>query len=129
MEGKDIKRGSVWLADLGSREGSAQLGVRPIIIIGNSNSNEFSPVVTAIPLTTANRKFVKKLPTHVEINTTNSGIKKDSIALGEQIISLDKRYILNDEPLFTLSEDLMYQVDLAVLTQLGLVKNKMMATV
>ena len=63
-----------------------QYGVRPAIVISNDAANENSPVVSVIPLTSNRKKG--QLPTHVFIS--NPGLTCSSIALCEQIHSLDK---------------------------------------
>ncbi len=113
-----FKRGDVVLANLGNKEGSIQWGVRPVIILSNDKNNYFSSVLTVVPLTTS--KFKKRLPTHVDITQANSKIEKDSIALCEQTRIILKEYILRDQPLFTLSDELMSQIEYGVMVQLGL---------
>lgn len=125
-----LKRGSVYLADLGditAKSGSLQVGKRPVILVSNDLNNFHSSMITVIPLTSS--KFKKNLPTHVEINTTNSKIEKDSIALGEQIMVIPKNYIIKDAPLFTLSEDLLKKVDVAMMIQLGILSARNVMTV
>jgi mRNA interferase MazF len=116
-----LRRGDVVLVDLGNREGSVQFGVRPVIIVGNNMSNEFSPVISIVPLTTS--KFKKNLPTHVNVTTNNSLIQKDSVALCEQLMVIDKKYILKDKPLFALSNELMKRIDTCLIIQLGLIES------
>lgn len=126
LENKNnFKRGSVYLANLGevtSKNGSLQGGIRPIVLVGNDLNNFHSSMITIVPLTTS--KYKKKLPTHVEINTINSKIEKDSVALGEQIMVIPKNYIIKDTPLFTLSEDLLKKIDIAMMIQLGILDKK-----
>lgn len=81
------KRGDIFWAELGENaEGSLQAGARPVLVVSNDKANEFSPVITVIPITS---KMVKaNLPTHVLIEAC--GLKKPSIALAEQITSINK---------------------------------------
>lgn len=53
----------LWLADLPVVPGHVQHGTRPVVIVSNDIANNFSPIVTVVPLTT-NRK-ASTLPTHV----------------------------------------------------------------
>ena len=126
LENKNnFKRGSVYLANLGevtSKNGSLQGGIRPIVLVSNDLNNFHSSMISIVPLTTS--KYKKKLPTHVEINTSNSKIEKDSVALGEQIMVIPKNYIIKDTPLFTLSEDLLKKIDIAMMIQLGILDKK-----
>lgn len=115
-----FKRGSVILCNLCSvdtKNGSIQFGLkRPCIVISNNLNNNFSNVLTVIPLSTS--KFKKKLPTHVEIDKTNSQIERDSIALCEQPILVNKDNIIRE--LFMLDDTLMEKINIGVMIQLGL---------
>jgi mRNA interferase MazF len=117
-----FKKGDVILVDYGKREGSEQWGQRPSLVISNNKNNLYSPTIVVVPLTSS--KFKKKLPTHVELNALNSDVKMDSVILCEQPRSIDKQYILQDKPLFTLSDELLYQVDRALMIQLGIMIEK-----
>ena len=87
----DFKRGDIFYADFGEGIGSEQGGIRPVIIVQNNTGNRFSPTVIVSPLTS---KLLKtKLPTHVMIRASQSGLPKDSIALTEQVRVLDKSRI------------------------------------
>lgn len=57
-----------------------------MLIVSNDKANEFSPVITIIPITSKLGK--KKLPTHVYMKSC--GLTKPSIALAEQITSINK---------------------------------------
>lgn len=83
-----MRKGEIYMADLGEDEGSLQAGIRPVIIVSNNAANEHSPVITVIPMTT---KSKKRLPTHVCVQ--NCGLAKPSMALAEQITSINKSQI------------------------------------
>lgn len=57
-----------------------------MLVISNDKANKFSPVITIIPITSKIGKA--KLPTHVLIK--ECGLEKPSIALAEQITSINK---------------------------------------
>lgn len=80
-----MRKGDIYMADLGEDEGSLQAGLRPVIIVSNDAANEHSPVITIIPMTT---KRKKRLPTHVYIQ--DCGLPRPSLALAEQITSINK---------------------------------------
>lgn len=85
------KVGDVYMAKLNDDvDGCIQTGVRPVIIVSNDKANEYSPVITIIPLTSKMDK--RSLPTHVYM--ANCGLSKPSIALAEQITSLNKTRLL-----------------------------------
>lgn len=84
----EIQRRDIWFSELPMAEGSTQGGRRPCLVISNETCNRFSPVITVVVLTS---KLLKNnLPTHVLLGS-ESGLKQDSIALCEQIITIDKR--------------------------------------
>ena len=41
----------LWLANLPVTPGRVQHGTRPVVIVSNDVANNFSPIVTAVPLT------------------------------------------------------------------------------
>jgi len=95
----NIRRGDIVMADMQEIScGSIQKYRRPYLIISNNKANTHSPVVTAVALSS---KIWKKpyLPTHCVIRARS--VKKckedfeirDSMALCEQIVSLDKSQI------------------------------------
>ena len=91
VNGVEFKRGDIYYADFGIGVGSEQGGIRPVVIVQNNVGNKYSPTLIVAPLTS---KLMKtKLPTHVMIRTSESGLAKDSIALTEQIRVIDKSRI------------------------------------
>ena len=83
-----VKRGDMFYADLSPVVGSEQGGIRPVIIIQNDVGNKHSPTVIAAAITSQTGK--NKLPTHIEIESKNNGLKSDSVVLTEQIRTIDK---------------------------------------
>lgn len=83
-----MKKSDIYLADMSDDDGSLQSGFRPVIIVSNNMANEYSPVITVVPMTT---KRKKKLPTHVPIQ--HCGLPKPSLALAEQITSINKSQV------------------------------------
>lgn len=111
-----IARGEIYLAALDPVVGSEQGGVRPVLIIQNNVGNRFSPTVIVLAITSQLGKA--RLPTHVEIPSQGHGLNKDSVALAEQIRTLDKRRLR--EYLGCLSEEVMKRVDTALKMSLEL---------
>jgi len=112
----DIKRGDLYYADLSPVVGSEQGGVRPVLIVQNDVGNRFSPTVIACAVTSQLTKA--KLPTHIELKNGKFGLKLDSVALLEQLRTLDKRRL--KEYIGTLDAALMRGVDKALVISLGL---------
>ena len=83
-----VKRGDIYYADLRPVIGSEQGGVRPVLIIQNDMGNKYSPTVIAAAITSQMNKT--KLPTHIEIDSEQCGLKNNSVVLAEQIRTIDK---------------------------------------
>ena len=82
---REIKRGQIYLADLNPVIGSEQGGVRPVVVIQNDVGNRFSPTIIVAAIT---GRMKKDMPTHAKLRST--GLLKNSIALLEQIRTIDK---------------------------------------
>ena len=87
---KELDRGVIAMVDLGESKGSVQGGLRPGVIVSNSASCKYSPVVICVPLSSNINK--KKLPTHAIIkpNPSDNKLKRASIVLCEQIMTITK---------------------------------------
>lgn len=87
---KELSRGSIVMAELPQGQGSVQGGLRPVLIVSNSASCKYSPVLICVPLTSNTNK--KKLPTHALItpNEKDNRLRRASVALCEQIITIAK---------------------------------------
>lgn len=83
-----IKRGDMFYADLSPVIGSEQGGIRPVLVIQNNIGNKYSPTVIVSAITSQLNK--NKLPTHIELDSEEFGLKSDSIILTEQIRTIDK---------------------------------------
>lgn len=108
-----VKRGDIFIADLGENEGCEQRGRRPVLIIQNDVGNHYSPTVIVASITDANKRY---MPTHVLID---SPMRKKSVVLLEQIRTIDKCKLMNKAG--TISETTMKKVDDKLKVSLGLV--------
>lgn len=88
---ESINRGDIYYVDFGYGVGSEQGGIRPAIILQNNKGNYYAPTVMVAPITTAKKR---KLPTHVLVYPKD-GMKVTSIALYEQITTVDKSRLLS----------------------------------
>lgn len=86
-----VRRGEIYIINLGKGDGSRQSGIRPCIIVSNDKNNKFSPTVNVIPITSNNKKT--HLPIHVII-PASCGLNADSIALIEQEVTIDKSWVM-----------------------------------
>ena len=112
----NIKRGDIYYADLSPVVGSEQGGMRPVLIVQNDVGNRFSPTVIAAAITS--QKDKTKLPTHIRLQASGSGLAKDSIVLLEQIRTLDKQRLR--ERMGRLDDRSMNRVDRALQVSFGL---------
>lgn len=83
-----MKRGDVYMAGLDPVIGSEQGGYRPVVIIQNNTGNLHAPTVVAVPVTSSTGK--PALPTHAPLPAGEGGLWLDSIALCEQVRTLEK---------------------------------------
>ena len=83
-----VKRGDMFYADLSPVVGSEQGGIRPVLVIQNNMGNKYSPTVIVSAITSQLNK--NKLPTHIEVDSAEFGLKADSVVLTEQIRTIDK---------------------------------------
>lgn len=87
-----MKRYEIWMAEIpASKDSHVQSGRRPVIIVSNDLANTHSPVITVVPLTAKMNK--PHLPTHVYLR--GQGLDRSSLALCEQVMSLDKTRCLH----------------------------------
>jgi mRNA interferase MazF len=92
MEVVKVSRGDVWLCDLSFTIGSEQGGVRPCLIVQCFKGNMYSPTTQIVPLTTSTIK--NKLPTHVYLDANEFKMERSSIALCEQLRTIDKNRLI-----------------------------------
>ena len=112
-----VKRGEIYFADLSPVVGSEQGGVRPVLVIQNDVGNKYSPTIIVSAITSQLTKA--KLPTHIELSSTEYHLPKNSVVLLEQIRTLDKRRL--KEKITEIDERKMKEVNRAILISLGFV--------
>lgn len=113
-----VKRGDIYYADLSPVVGSEQGGMRPVLIVQNDVGNKFSPTVIAAAITSQRDKA--QLPTHIQINSQNCGLSKDSVVLLEQVRTIDKKRL--KEKMGRIEDDAMSDIDRALSISFGLGK-------
>ena len=112
-----MKRGDVYMAGLDPVIGSEQGGTRPVVIIQNNTGNLHAPTVIAVPVTSSTGK--PALPTHAFLPAGEGGLWRDSIALCEQVRTLEKTRLarklgtLNTQTLAAISRALQKSMDIA----------------
>ena len=63
MQRKEIKRGDLFYYDFGTREGSIQSGVRPVLVVQADDYNRNAPTIIVACLTAVIKK--RYLPSHI----------------------------------------------------------------
>jgi mRNA interferase MazF len=111
-----VRRGDIFYADLNPVIGSEQGGIRPVLVVQNDVGNKYSPTVIIAAITSQIDKA--KLPTHIELQSEDYGLEKDSVILLEQLRTIDKRRL--KEKITILDQDTMVKVDEALKVSLGL---------
>lgn len=85
MPAVNCYRGEVWFVDLDPTKGREQSGRRPCLIISDDRFNRSSAdLVIVIPITSKD----KGIPSHVEINPPEGGLKLRSFIKCEDIRSI-----------------------------------------
>ena len=112
-----VKRGELYFADLSPVVGSEQGGIRPVLVVQNDRGNKYSPTVIAAAITSKLNKA--KLPTHIELSSSEYGLEKDSVVLLEQIRTIDKTRL--KEKIGELTSIKMSQVNKAMMISLGVI--------
>lgn len=113
---RQLKRGDVYFTsfETASNNGgsSIQANSRPVLLVGNWQSNKYSSVITVVPLTTKLKRL--NIPTHIQLSVAG----KKSLALCEQIITIPKESLkfymcsLNKEDMKKINKALMVQLQL-----------------
>lgn len=85
-----VYQGEIWVADLGSKDGSVQGGKRPVIVLQNNVGNKYSPTTIVVPLTS---QLKNDLPVHADLGT-QYGLKKVSTSLMEQITTINQSQLI-----------------------------------
>ncbi len=111
-----IRRGDIFYADLRPVIGSEQGGVRPVLIIQNDTGNKHSPTVICAAITSQMNKA--KLPTHVELDSKQYNMIKDSVILLEQLRTIDKKRL--KDKVCHLDKEILLKVNQALKVSLEL---------
>lgn len=99
--------GEIWWNDFGVPFGSEPGMRRPVLIVQNDElNNSLLNTTIVIPLTT--NLLMEDYAGNTFIDKMNSGLSKDSVALGQQIITIDKRRLI--EKAGSVSNELLEEV-------------------
>ncbi len=116
MTGRPV-RGMVLEVALDPVLGHEQGRSRPCVVVQNDAGNRFSSMTIVVPLTDAVH-LAAPSPIYVLVKKGDGGIRKDSIALTDQIRAVDFQRV--GRSFGVLSPETMKAVDRALLISLGL---------
>ncbi len=119
---KQTKRGDVFIADLDPTTGSEQGGSRPVLIVQADRGTKNAPTAIVLPITSQSKPA---LPTHTPLGGTG-GLSDNSIALAEQIRTLDKSRLAHR--IGSIGCSRMAEVDAAIKCALGLTNDALLAS-
>lgn len=116
MKETEIRRGDIFSYDFGTRIGSIQSGVRPVLVIQADNFNANAPTVIVASITSVIKK--RYLPSHIILGE-DFGLTKPSMVLLEQIQTVNKND-LTEYIGFVDDERLWRQINAALKKTFGL---------
>ena len=113
---RPLHRGDVYWANLNNicaESTSIYHKIRPVVIMSNEKCNQYSPILTVIPISTQIAK-APKLPTKIRMTLLN----KTCVCCTEQPLSLPRNQLL--EYMDTLSHEDMVKIEGGLRVQLQL---------
>ncbi|MBI5655281.1 MAG: type II toxin-antitoxin system PemK/MazF family toxin [Geobacter sp.] len=111
-----FKRGGIYSVNLAHDEERGK-ETCPCLVVSNNISNEFSPVITIIPLTFSCLEKIYEFETLLP--AANSGLGRDAKISSHIIITIDKTKVVGDRLGF-LTKTLLKKVDKTLRFQLDL---------
>ena len=114
ISNKRVSRGEIYYMDLGIVLDSEQGGNRPWVVVQNDVGNYYSPTVIMAAMTS---KTKNNIPTHVELDTSGTGLEKYSTILLEQVRTVSKNRL--GKKAGKLKPEFVNQLDTAIKTSFG----------
>jgi mRNA interferase MazF len=112
------RRGEVYIVNFDPTLGAEIQKTRPALIVQNDIANRHSAITIVAAITS---QFDEPLyPTEVLIRPPEGGLRTDSVALLNQIRSIDRQRLVRR--LGTLKPETIDRVDHAILISMGLIK-------
>lgn len=112
-----FKRGGIYAVNLSRPDAQEEPEICPCLVVSNNISNQYSPVVTIIPLSFT--KLDKIYDFETFLPASPDGVLRDAKVSSNLLITIDKDNVVG-ERLGFLSKSLMNQVDKALCFQLGI---------
>ena len=112
-----FNRGGIYAVNLPHADVQEEPEVCPCLVVSNNISNEYSPVVTIIPLSFTRLEKIYDFETFLP--ASGNGLKRDAKISSHILITIDKANVIGDRLGF-LTKSLMGQVDKTLCFQLGI---------
>lgn len=115
-----MRRGEIWLADLGPIRGSEADKRRPVVVVSNDGANRRAEqlgrgVITVVPITS---NTARVHPFQVRLPADETGLHPESKAQAEQVRSIDVERL--SRPVARIPDALMSAIDDALRLHLQL---------
>lgn len=115
-----IKRGDIFYYNFGTRDGSIQSGLRPVLVIQATDFNQNAPTILVAAITSVNKK--QYLPSHIILGE-NFGLVKPSMVLLEQLQTVNKTDLV--EYVGNMNDEIIWrEINYALKLTFGLAKRK-----
>lgn len=111
-----FKRGGIYAVSL-PHAAVQEAEVCPCLVVSNNISNEYSPVVTIIPLSFKNLEKIYDFETFLP--ASDDGLDRDAKISSHILITIDKSNVVGERIGF-INKPLMSQVDKTLCLQLGI---------
>lgn len=112
-----IRRGEIYWVNLDPTVGSEIKKTRPCLVISNNQANQFSSVITVVPITSSVGKIY---PFEVALSEGDGGIKKSGVLKINQIKTIDKTRISGKPLGSALDQGIMKKVAYALKIHLSI---------
>jgi mRNA interferase MazF len=106
-----MKRGDVYFADLNPTQGSEQRGVRPVLVLQRDSISQYTRTIVIVPFTSSQVDKYSQLPSCVFVPQGVGGLYDDSVALGHQVRTIDRKRL--SEYLGTLPNSYIVKIEKA----------------
>jgi mRNA interferase MazF len=90
-----IRRGSIWWADFGNRNGSASAYRRPVVII-QADALNLSSIATCVVVAVTSNTALADRPGNVFVPATASELERDSVVNVTQVAAIDRSQLQSE---------------------------------
>lgn len=112
-----IGRGEIWWADLPAPTGSGRGKRRPVLVV-SADSFNLSRIGTVVAAAISSNLDLASAPGNVAVPASRSGLSKDSVVNVSQIVTLDKRQLV--ERVGAIDHDTLAQIEAGLRLSLDL---------